>query len=226
MRDSALDRDSALKVVRNSLEEPAWLLMAEMELLLKDLAKATHFDLTDPTAVGAALHGALPHAFLAADISRFGLSLEHCKNGPCYKITGEFLLDEAVRHLSIELHHAGPQGGTSKTRHQFASSDVEGAPQFPGFETEAPESLLFFLAYHLDGAGTAISRLFLTFADGVDRKKIRVHKADGFEERIDEVPESGVGPEGAKLKIKEKAGGKAAEYVNQTTKRRDDSSSS
>lgn len=220
-----MDRESALKLVRDYLEMPVWRLMEQLELLLKDLAQAKHFDLDNPAAVGAALHGALPQAFMNAKLEEHELAIQHCKSGSCYKIVAQVPFGEMTREVSMELHYAGPQGHTSKTKHQFASSDVEGAPELPGFAAAAPESFLLFVAYHLSGVKTSINKLFLMFADGVDRKKVQLHRpeaAAAHESVVAPVPGSDL--PGTKLRIK--ARGEASDHVRETHKRGDAASGS
>lgn len=221
-----MDRESALRVAADRYEEALWHLMEHLEHTLRDLATVSYFDANDPTAIGSALHSALPQAFKEAELSKWGLDVQLCKTGPCYKIIGRMTAGAEMHDISIELHYAGPQGGTSKTRHQFANADVDEAPWFPGFDLVAPETLLCFLAYYLDGAKVRVDKLFLIFADGIDRKRVQLYRPAASASKPIAAPVPLASPSGAKLKIKGKARGDSSEHVSKTDKRGDAASSS
>lgn len=198
-----MDRRTALGLAREQLETPLWALMTELEETLRGLASVQHFDLLDPTAVGSALHSALPSAFENCGIGKYGFVLQHCSKGPCYKIIADIKYEDSVKKVNMELHCSGPKGGTSKSTHQFINRDIDEFPEFPGFDSEVSECLLFFIGYHLDGIKTSIRSLYLIFADGVDRKSIMLHRP-----LADELQGKGIspslpsGPVGTKLKPK------------------------
>lgn len=223
----ALNRESALQEARSILEEPIWGLMSQLEKTLEGLARTPHFDLADPTAIGAALHSSLPQAAIKADLSSRGLEVASYKDGPCYKIAGKIVINGTERAMSLELHIAGPRGGTSKDCHQFALTGDATAPRFPGFEIAAPDSLLFFLAYHLDATGVAVRKLYLMFADGVDRDRVELHRPEALAAPKTSTPvEPGSGPMGTKVALKKTVVGDTTEDGIETSKRGDAASSS
>lgn len=175
-RRFALERDSALQAARDQFDEPIWRLIEQLEGTLNEFSRVKHIDISDPRAVGSALNCALPDAAEMADIETEGLSVVHVKDGQSNKITGTINVGDKSYDVSFELHLSGPRGGTSKNAHQFVGKDIEGEPCLPGFDIEAPQGLLFFVACHLSGTGVSVSKAFIRFADGVDKKMIEIHR--------------------------------------------------
>lgn len=173
-----MTRLELLDELRAKFTDGIWELGRELEKTLAGLHQVSHFDLMDPAAVGAAIHSALPSAALAASLERFGLGAETFDVGPAKKVEGRIDIGGIERHVSLELHYAGPQGGTRKGRHQHAHVEGEAAPAFPGFELDAPQKVLLFLAYHLAPSKVRIEKMYLSFADGVDRLKTQVPRPE------------------------------------------------
>lgn len=223
--DSELDRDSALQAARERFEAPMWALIGQLEATLADFAGVQHVNLTDPRAVGSVLNGALPNAAEAASLVDHGLEVTYFRDGQSNKVVGSLEVAGEERSVSFELHLSGPRGSTSKAAHQFAGYDIEREPTFPEFEVEAPPDILLFIACHLSGTGVSIARAFLKFADGVDQRKIEIHRSAppmtaGV---VEPVPVNG--PAGAKLTIK-KPKGELTKNGSTTDKRRDAAPSS
>lgn len=223
--ESKVDRDNILRAARDCFEGGIWALLTELEKTLAGLARAEHVDLSDLRAVGSVLNSALMDAAETASVCDLGLRVVHVRNGRSNKIEGVVEFDGRVSRVSFELHLCGPQGGTSKEAHQFAGFDIEAEPTLPGFRTEAPEDVLLFVACNVSGSGTRISRAFLKFADGVDRRKIELHRdipaAGGLAVHV--VPlEKPVGP---KITIR-KPKGKEAQDGSKTAQWGDAASSS
>lgn len=220
-----MDRDGALQAVREQFEPPIWALIEQLESTLSDLTRVRHINLSDSRAVGSVLNSALSDAAIAAQLSDYGLSVRYFRDGQSNKITGSLQLAGKEHPVSFELHLSGPRGGTSKMAHQFVDWDVERAPSLPGFEIEAPAGLLLFIACHLSGAGARVAQAFLKFADGIDQRKIEIHRVAPPETAavVEAAPMEG--PSGAKLRIK-KPRGDQIENGSSTDKRRDAASSS
>lgn len=172
-----MDRDIALHAVRERFETLVWSLLEQLEQTLGDFNKVKHVDPTDLRAVGSALNAALASAADAIGLHNHGLEVVYCRNGQSNKLSGAIEFADGDHNVSFELHLSGPRGGTSKSAHQFAGNDIEQEPSFPGFEIEAPPDLLFFVACHLAPTGMSIARAFLKFADGVDQRKIEIHRS-------------------------------------------------
>lgn len=223
--DSVLNRDTALQAAREHLEVPVWGLLSQLEATLADLAKVRHVNLSDPRAIGSVLNSALSDAAVAAKISDHGLEVAYCENGQSNKLTGHLTIEGKKYSVSLELHLAGPRGGTSKKAHQFAAYDIEGEPTFPGFEIEAPSDLLFFVACHLSGTGASISSAFIKFADKIDQRKIEIHR--DIPPMTAGIAETGPvdGPSGTKMTLK-KPKGEESGNGSKTDKRGDAASSS
>lgn len=210
-----MSRDSVLQAARERFETPIWALLGQLENTLADFAKVQHIDMSDLRAVGSVLNSALPDAADAAGFTDHGLEVVHCRNGQSNKVAGTITLGDEDHQVSFELHLCGPRGGTSKMAHQFAGYDIEQEPTFPGFELDAPPDMLLFIACHLSGTGMTITRAYLKFADGVDQRKIEIHR-DISTTTAGVIADAPVeGPAGAKLTIKkpkgdqEQDGGKA-----------------
>ena len=220
-----MDRDTALQEARSRFEGPIWGLLGQLEQTLSSLAGVRHIDLGDARAIGSVLNAAIAEAASAADLEDHGLHVAYCENGQSNKITGKLRLAGKDHSLSFELHLCGPRGGTSKTSHQFAGYDIEGEPTFPDFEVEAPPDLLFFVACHLSGTGVSIARAFLKFADGIDQRKIEIHRAvpTAATSVVDDAPAEE--PTGARLTVK-KPRGEDERHGGKTDKRGDAASSS
>lgn len=220
-----MDRDTALQAARERFEQPIWALLGKLEATLGGLAAVEHVDLGDARAVGSVLNCALTDAAAAANLDGEGLAVAYCPNGQSNKITGSIALSDEDHEVSFEMHLCGPRGGTSKSSHQFAGYDIEREPTFPGFEVEAPPSLLLFIACFLSGTGVRFERAFLKFADGVDQRKIEIfrdaHSAEGGADKGDPAE----GPKGPTLKVK-KLEGEKEENGSKTDKRGDAASSS
>lgn len=204
--ESQLDRDNALQTARGRFEAPIWALLGQLEHTLTDFAKVQHIDLTDLRAVGSVLNSALPDAANTASVADHGLEVAHCRNGQSNKVAGTITLDGDDYRISFELHLCGPRGGTSKAAHQFAGYDIEQEPTFPGFKLEAPPDMLLFVACHLSGTGATIERAYLKFADGVDQRKIEIHRDIPTAMASAAVDAPVEGPAGAKLTIKKPMG--------------------
>ncbi|MCL8384669.1 hypothetical protein [Xanthobacter aminoxidans] len=220
-----VDRDSALHALRERYGVPVWALIGQLEVTLSDYAEVTHADLSDPRALGSILNSALPEAAVAAGLHEHGLEVRYCPNGRSNKIAGTFRSGDTEYGVSFELHLSGPQGGTSKSTHQFAGDDIETTPMFAGFAEAAPPDILLFLACHLSGTGVSVARAFFKFADKVDQRKIEVHRGApaGAMDTIDTRPADG--PAGYKLTIK-KPKGDQTENGSTSDKRGDAASSS
>lgn len=219
-----MDRDTALQAARERFEQPIWALLDRLEATLGGLAGVEHIDLGDARAVGSVLNCALPDAATAAGLDGEGLAVAYCQNGQSNKVTGTIALSGEDHDVSFEMHLCGPRGGTSKSSHQFAGYDIESEPTFPGFEVEAPPSLLLFIAAFLSGTGVRFERAFLKFADGVDQRKIEILRDahPGVAGAAAGGPAEG--PEGAKLKVKKPEGEK--EHNGSETYQRGDAASS
>src|SRR3546814_379113 len=176
--------------------------MTEIERTLADLVKVEHFDTEDATAIGAAVHSALASAFnsVQADCKHF--SCVRYDSGPSNKLIFSVPLSGTLRRVSAELHYCGPRGGTSKAKHQFAETDIEAEPELPSFHTEAPQDLLMFLSYSLTPARTKVDKLFLMFADGIDRKKIELHRPSVAETETPAAAVAATGQRGTAVKAK------------------------
>lgn len=207
-----MDRDEVLHAAGASMREPVWALMTQLELTLGGLSAAPHFDLGDPAAVASAIHAALPQAAIEAGLTAHGFCVRSCEVGPANKICGGVVIGGQKLELSLELHLADRRGRTRKNCHQFAGLGVEGAPYFPGFELDAPPSLLFFLAYQLGPTGTRIERVHLVFADGVDRKMIELHREFVDTAAAHTAPaEAAEAAVGSKIKVRQRAKGDGAD---------------
>ncbi len=171
-----VDRSELLVELHQVLEQPLWSLIGRLEETLTGFITVPHLNHDDPAAVGSAIHSALPSAVNDAGLAAVGLTCVTYDNGPSHKLTGVIASGGEDREISLELHLAGPQGGTRKGQHQFASIEADDAPTFEGFEHVAPKQVLLFLAYHLAPTKARVERLFLAFADGVDKKKIELQR--------------------------------------------------
>lgn len=220
-----MDRDTALQAARERFEQPIWALLGKLETTLGGLAGVEHIDLGDARAVGSVLNCALPDAAIAAGFDDEGLAVAYCQNGQSNKVTGTITLSGEDHDVSFEMHLCGPRGGTSKSSHQFAGYDIESEPTFPGFEVEAPRSMLLFIACFLSGTGVRFERAFLKFADGVDQRKVEIFR--DVHPGAAGVATGGPaeGPEGAKLKVK-KPEGEKEQNGSETYQRGDAASSS
>jgi hypothetical protein len=228
--DSNLNRLETLRAVREGLEGPLWSVMIEVEKTLSGLSQTEHIDMEDPAAVGAigaVIHSALPNATERAKLQDMGLICKQYKNGPSNKLVGNIEINGKLSNVNIELHYCGPQGKTSKVKHQFAERDIEREPELPGFSIDAPEDLLLFLGYNLGPSRTKIEKLFLIFADSVDRSQIELHRLNGTGELAPiAAPVSPVAPTGTKIKIRATGLGEKRDDASATDKRRDAASSS
>ncbi len=169
-----VDRREVLLAVRDQLEGPLWALGREITKTLEALTKVPHFDAGDDRAIGSTVHSTLASAAAAAGIGNVGLQVVMHNVGPAYKISGQIEFDGKQRHINIEVHLAGPKGGTGKAAHQFSIDDAEEVSLFS--EEEAPDTLLFFMGYHLSGARTAVDRLFIVWADNRGTEKIELRQ--------------------------------------------------
>jgi hypothetical protein len=201
------DREAALAELAISIAEPVSKLLTELERLLVGLGAVQHFDLTDPSTLGSAIHSALPSAIVAAHLHDLGWDIKTAV-GPGNKLICKAPGDGALREAVIEVHLAGPRGGVSKSRHQFAAAAAEGTPGYlPGFEIEAPASALMFLGLYPDAAFTRISAAYLMYADGVDKRCVKLELPRGVatgEHKDSELVEAKKLPS-SKVKIKETA---------------------
>jgi len=170
----AMTRTEILTALRERLGAGIWQLAAELEKTLKGLHSVEHFDLTSPAAVGAAIHSAIPQAAMASKLEECGLKAVRVEEGPAYKIVGTIELGGLEREVNLELHYAGPKGGVRKPQHQFVDIEDEAAPSLPGFEGLAPKQILMFLGYCLAKSRVSIDKLFLAYADKVDRQKVAI----------------------------------------------------
>lgn len=171
-----LDRDSALQAVRSKYEIPIWKLLCELEKSLGEFALVTHVNVSDSRAVGSMLNCALKSAVAECVSVEDDLSVQYFKKGHSYKLSGAVEVDQRVVGVSFELHLCDPLGGTSKPSHQFAEFDVEAQPTFPGFEVDAPEDLLLFIACNLSVTGSRFTKAYFKYADGIDRRQIEIHR--------------------------------------------------
>ncbi|WP_146030390.1 hypothetical protein [Thalassospira sp. GB04J01] len=222
-----MDRQSTLRILAESLEVPLWSLVEQFKGTLRGLAQTEHFDLDDRAAVGNALHSALPSAFDASGLGLDGFNLIKDVVGPGNKIETKVQVGGQEHSVCLELHFAGPRGGTRKKTHQYASEDVTDEPRFDGFDVIAPQKVLLFLAYHLNGISTAVERLHLVFSDGVDRRSIQLFKPDEIDVRKAAPIQPQILPEvGAALRIREHALGEANTHARKANKRRNAAPSS
>lgn len=203
-----MNRDAALQASRECFEQPIWALLGALEVTLGGLAAVTHVDLSDARAVGSVLNSALGSAADASGIDQDLLGVAYCRSGQSNKLTGSITLEGEEHTVSFELHLCGPRGGTSKSSHQFSGYDIEGEPTFPGFEIDAPPSLLFFIACFLSGTSVRFEKVFLKFADGIDQSKIELYRGAQQSTVADENVGPTEGPEGAKLTVKKVEGEK------------------
>ena len=201
-----MDRDGALLVARDRFEAPIWALLRQLEQTLADFAKVQHADLNDFRAIGSVLNSSLPDAAEAAGLSGQELYVAYFENGQSNKVVGTITFAGRDYSASLELHLCGPLGGTSKAAHQFAGYDIEQEPTFPGFELEAPPDLLFFIACHLTGTGVSFAKAYLKFADGIDQRKVELHRDvlidSAGSARNASTEASAAGPAGSKLTVK------------------------
>lgn len=170
-----MTRSELLDELSEKFGEGIWRLASELEKTLRGLHKVDYFDLTSPAAVGAAIHSALPEAMLAGELEKLGLQTTRFETGPSFKVTGQTEVGGAARDLSFELHYAGARGGTWKGKHQFAKgAEDEFSPVLPGFEAVAPKQVLLFIAYCLAKSRVSIEKLYIAYADGIDRQKVLI----------------------------------------------------
>ncbi|WP_165792303.1 hypothetical protein [Thalassospira lohafexi] len=222
-----MDRQDILKALADQLENKLWHLAEQFKVTLRGLAQTEHFDLDDRAAVGNALHSSLPSAFAASELGSEGFKLIKDVVGPGNKIVAKVEIEGEERSVCLELHNAGPQGGTRKKKHQYASEDVAVEPRFQGFDVVAPKRLLLFLAYHLNGVRTAVESLHLVFSDGVDRRSIQLFKADeSYVAQSAPVQPQKMPEVGSALKIRERALGEANKHARKANKRRNAAPSS
>jgi len=188
------------------MAEPINRLLTELETLLTGLARVQHFDVTDPSALGSAIHSALPSAVGAAGLRDLGWDITTAPAGPGNKLVCKGPADGPIRDVVIEVHLSGPRGGVSKSKHQFAAA-TSSSGYLPGFEVAAPASALMFLGLYPDAAFTRISDAYLMYADGGERQCIKLDL------RRDAAPDARKGSEpavqkkvpGSKLKVKKTA---------------------
>ena len=220
-----MNRTDILIAIREYLEPELWTLVAEIEKTLRGLIKVEHFDCEDSTAVGAAVHSALPSACRLLPEGRSKLSCAQYEIGPSNKLTAKVQVQGTPRRVSIELHNSGPRGGTSKAKHQFAEPDIENEPGLPGLDIEAPADILLFLAYSLTPTKASVDRLHLMFADGIDRKKITLHRPADLQSEGDLAAPADTGTRGTTVKVKAPDPGERDSHAWPPTKRGDAPSS-
>lgn len=178
-----VERRAVLEAIRDKHEDALWRLAREVSRTLSSLAQVPHFNADDDRAVGSAVHSTLGSAAAAARLEDAGLKVSFHKVGLAYKIDGLVPIGGVDRDINLEMHLAGPRGGTTKSHHQFCPDDAE-AEQDPLFaDEELPQTLLFFLAYHLSGARTRVERLFIVWADnrGTEKIELRQNESDTVE---------------------------------------------
>lgn len=197
----------------------------EVEKTLRDLIKVEHFDNEDATAIGAAIHSALPSACRSIQDASSILSCEQYIVGPSNKLVAKVPIQDTPRRVSVELHHSGPRGGTSKAKHQFAEQDIENEPGLPGLDIEAPADILLFLSYSLTPTRASVDRVYLMFADGIDRKKIALHRPADLQGARDTATPADAGVRGTAVKVKAPAPGERDSHAWPSTKRGDAPSS-
>lgn len=170
-----MDRTELLFELREKLEHELWAYGVQFERMLRDLVHVVHVDPQDPAAIGAVVHSALPSADL--DVKGRILKCKHTDAGPSNKLVGIVDIGGIERHVSLEWHYAGPLGGTRKSKHQHAVDvDLEEASLFDIAGVPAPENVLMFVPYYLAPSRTTIERLYLGYADGVDKRRIQLHR--------------------------------------------------
>lgn len=216
-----MDRQDILIAIRDHQEANFWAVMAEVEKSLRDLVQVEHFDCEDATAIGAAVHSSLPSALHSIGLNEAQVSCVRYENGPSNKLIVAVPIEGVLRRVSVELHYCGPRGGTSKAKHQFAEHDVETEPELPNFHVEAPQDLLVFLSYSLTPTRTTVDKLFLMFADGIDRKKIQLHRLSVSENKMPSVAVERTGPRGTAVKARYRGKGEERDNVRAPTKRGD-----
>lgn len=221
-----MDRQTLLREVGRQLEPSLWRFIDHLDETLGNLVKVPHIDANDPAAIGSVVHSSIKSAIVDTGLAELGFEHSRDMVGPGNKIAGTIDIDGKRRKVSIELHYAGPNGGTRKSRHQSAASDAEEL-EFPGFETLAPEDVLLFLAYSISAGRGRIAGAFLVYADGVDKKKFKLHRpvtVSTAEPAGAGVPVAAVST-GTKIKIKKPKVGEAGD-VRSSRKRGDDTSRS
>ncbi len=202
--NTMIDREAALAALAETIANPVSKLLTELEKLLTGLGNVQHYDLTDLSALGSAIHSSLPSAVAAAELRELGWEIRTAPSGPGNKLICRGPVGSPMRDVVLEVHLAGPRGGVSKSKHQFASAAGAASGYLPGFEIEVPESGLMFLGLYPDAAFTRISAAYLMYADGVDRRCIAL-KLDrdavaGERKASEPAPEKGV--PGTKIKVK------------------------
>ena len=202
-----VDREAALTAFADSIAGPVSKLLTELEKLLAGLGGVQHFDLTDPSALGSAIHSALPSAVAAARLRDVGWEIKTALAGPGNKLVCKGPSDSPMRDVAIEVHLSGPRGGVGKSKHQYAAAAECASGYLPGFEIEAPASGLMFLGLYPDAAFTRISAAYLMYADGVDRRcvELDLRREDAAGERKDSEPAVAKSVPGSKVKVKETA---------------------
>lgn len=202
-----IDREAALAALAKSINEPVSRLLTEIEKLLAGLGTVQHFDLTDPSALGSAIHSSLPSAVASARLRELGWDIKTVAAGPGNKLICKGPSDSPMRDVIIEVHLSGPRGGVGKSKHQFASAADGTSGYLPGFEVEAPASGLMFLGLYPDAAFTRISAAYLMYADGGDRQciKLDLRRDDAAGERKGSEPAVAKKVPGSKVKVKKAA---------------------
>lgn len=175
-----MNRREILEVVGPQLEPPIWRLFNTIRDTLLGLSKVPHFDLADDSAVASAIHSAVPAALDEHTETKLPLIHRFCPKGPGNKIVAHIQIEGRSQEICMELHLAGPKGGTRKKDHQFAGiSDPEQRELWENVsEFDAPESLLCFVAYRLSETRTKIQDAWLVFADGNGREKIKLRNTE------------------------------------------------
>lgn len=202
-----IDREAALAALAKSIADPVSKLLTQLEILLAGLSTVQHFDLTDPSALGSAIHSALPSAVVAARLRDLGWEIKTAPAGPGNKLICKGPGDGAMRDVVLEVHLAGPRGGVGKSKHQYASEAAGASGYLPGFEVEAPASFLMFLGLYPDAAFTRFSAAYLMYADGKDRRcvKLDLPRDDAAEVRKGSEPAVNKGVPGSKVQVKKTA---------------------
>jgi len=169
-----VDRATILQEVREQFESAIWTLLQRLEETLVDYHAVRHVDTMDLRAAGSIINAALTNAALKCDLSKLGLTSTYNDNGQSRKLHGNIIISGKEIPVCLELHLCAFNGRTTKSKHQYASYDVEQEPKFSGFEERAPSSILLFVAYHLAPTMQSISRAYLKFADGLGSQKIEI----------------------------------------------------
>ena len=208
-----MKRDKILQTARDQLEEPIFKLFDILENTMESFANVPHVDTECRRSMGSVLNAALPSAAKESGLENKDIQIKYCSKGRCNKISGHLITEGKKIPINMEIHLCGARGGTMKKKHQFAFSkpetcDVDREPSLFDIDMDAPNDLLFFIAYYLNGTNTSVSRVYLKFADGVDQRMVEMHRPVEEKTKVSSEDGPDQGPHGTMLKIKKPDGDK------------------